>query len=401
MRLLKKFLLIFFTSMFSLSLLYADIIYSFPEQITMYSGQKHSKDIGIGVRLGKLSGIECVETSDNIVPLKDGEYASTLNVAGKIPFKKVTIKVTEQKDLFASGDLIGMRIFNKGLIVTEIKRFVTDTGERLSPAEASGIFAGDVIIKINKALPETSEAVSSLLKEGKNTIEIIRDSKRQNITITPLRDENDNQLKLGVMVRDSTAGVGTITYYDNEKLCYGALGHGISETDTGILFDVQKGAIEKSSVLSLKKSERGAPGEISGSFSEVQEMIGTVEKNCEEGIFGKLLDNHTLSGKEYPLGLMSQAKLGNAQILSTVDDTIKFYDVKILRTLPFGSASKGIMLEITDPTLLEKAGGIVQGMSGSPIIQDGKLIGAVTHVLVNDPTRGYGIFIENMLNSAE
>ncbi len=400
MKTFKKIIIVSLSAFFSLSLLYADVLYSFPSEITMYKGQEHNKNIGAGVNIGGISNEICASKNDSLVPLKKGEFESTLTVAGKIPFKKVKIKVKGQEELFASGALIGMRIFNKGLIVTDTKKFTDTNSKKTSPASEAGIRQGDVIVKINSYLPETSEKVSGLLKEGKNEIEILRGNLKMTFYVTPKRDFSDNLLKLGVMVRDSTAGVGTVTYFSPDNLTYGALGHGISDSDTGVLFDTQKGTVEKSHVVSVKKSEEGSPGEILGSFSTDGDILGTVEKNCDEGIFGRLVSNHNLAGTSYPVGLISQVDVGDAQILSTVDDSIKSYEIKILRTLPFKTACKSMIIEITDPELLQKTGGIVQGMSGSPIIQNGKLIGAVTHVFVNDPTRGYGIFIENMLEKA-
>ena len=184
-------------------------------------------------------------------------------------------------------------------------------------------------------------------------------------------------------------------------ITYGALGHGISDSDTGILFDVANGTIEKSRVVSVTPGKSGTPGQITGSFYGGETVAGTVTKNCEAGIFGDVFPHAEIDSVIYPVGVMSQVETGDATILSTVDGGIKEYKICILRSMPFGSATKGLAIEITDPELLGKTGGIVQGMSGSPIIQNGRLIGAVTHVLVNDPTRGYGIFIENMLTEAK
>lgn len=399
MKIAKKVFLCFIAAVFSSLLLYADMIFSFPSEIVMFSGQNHNLNMGAGVKICQLPQEECIEYEQNVIPIKTGEYDATLNVGGTIPFKKIKIKVTGEQSVYASGELIGMRIYNNGLIVTETKKIKTQSGKNISPAEEAGIMAGDVIVKINGVFPQSSEAVSGLLKEDENLVELMRAHRKRTVVVAPEPNE-EGALMLGLMVRDSTAGVGTVTYYDDENLSYGALGHGISDSDTGVLFDVQKGTVEKSRVVSVKKGERGAPGEICGSFGTSDGMSGTVEKNCECGIFGRLTTNHNFSGKLYPVGLISQVNVGEAQILSTVDSEIKSYKIKILRTMPFGNTSKGMMIEITDPELLEKTGGIVQGMSGSPILQNGKIIGAVTHVFVNDPTRGYGIFIESMLKEA-
>ena len=192
-----------------------------------------------------------------------------------------------------------------------------------------------------------------------------------------------------------------MTYYNPQSLEYGALGHAINDSDTGLMFSVQKGAIEKSKVVSVKKGTAGEPGEICGSFSSIGGIAGTVETNCETGIFGYLAPDAQMEGVSYPVGLIGQVKVGDAYILSTVDEGVKKYNIRIIRTMPFSTAAKGLMIKITDEALIEKTGGIVQGMSGSPIIQDGRLIGAVTHVLISNPTVGYGIYIENMLPEAE
>ena len=401
MKIAKKVFLCFISAVFSAMLLYADMIFAFPSEIVMFSGQNHNLNMGAGVKISQLPEKECIENEENVIPLKDGEYDATLNVAGAIPFKKIKIKVTNSQSICASGELIGMRIYNNGLIVTETKKIKTQDGKTISPAEEAGIMAGDVIVKVNGVFPQTSETVAQIIKEEENIIEIMRSHRKRTVVITPVREGETGPLLLGIMVRDSTAGVGTVTYYDEDSLTYGALGHGISDSDTGVLFDVQRGTVEKSRVVSVKRGERGSPGEICGSFGTSDGISGTVEKNCECGIFGRLTTNHSLSGKLYPVGLISQINVGDAEILSTVDSEINSYNIKILRTMPFGNTSKGMMIEITDPELLSKTGGIVQGMSGSPIIQNGKLIGAVTHVFVNDPTRGYAIFIENMLSEAE
>ncbi|MBE7033280.1 MAG: SpoIVB peptidase [Ruminococcaceae bacterium] len=399
MRFIKKLSSCILALSFSALILYADILSEFPAEIIMHQNESHSSTLGLGVSIRNIPDDVCVTSgNDTVTPLKTGTYDATLNV-GSIPFKKVKINVSQPKSLYVSGQLIGIRIYNKGLIVTNLAPVLCQ-GVEISPAQKAGILPGDIILKINGQEVKSAEEVSSVITES-TTLTLQRKNAIKTVKVTPVSDDNDGELKLGLWVRDSSAGVGTMTYINPENLTYGALGHGISDSDTGILFNVADGSIEKSMVISVQKGKKGSPGQISGSFSSAGEISGTVRKNCEAGLFGDVFPHSDLCGESYPIGVMSQVKTGDATILSTVDGDVKEYKIKILRTMPYGSASKGLSIEITDPELLDKTGGIVQGMSGSPIIQNGKLIGAVTHVLVNDPTRGYGIFIENMLSEAE
>lgn len=381
-------------------ILYTDILFSFPTQITMFRNKEHSSRLGAGVTISDIPKEICASAkSETVTPLEVGEYEATLKVGNIIPFRKVKLSVAEEKTLCASGALIGLRIYNKGLIVTNLSP-ITSGGREICPAQVAGILPGDIILEINGVAPKSSEDVGTLITDS-TLLTVLRDKTVKSFTLTPATDDDSKAKKLGIWVRDSTAGVGTMTYIDSDTGNFGALGHGISDSDTGVMFQVASGTIEKSSVVSVTKGKRGAPGEICGSFSSQNAPSGTVSKNCEAGIFGKLFSVSVFNSKVYPIGVMSQVKTGDASILSTVDGETREYHIKILRSMPFGSATKGLAIEVTDSELLQKTGGIIQGMSGSPIIQNGKIIGAVTHVLVNDPTRGYGIFIENMLAEAE
>ena len=400
MKILKKLLCCLFALTLSGAILYADILCSFPSEITMYQNQHHKSSLGAGVSIGNIPQDICTsQNSKTVTPLKLGYYDATLKIADTIPFRRIRINVAEQKSICASGALIGLRIYNKGLIVTNLAP-IRCGGAEISPAQNAGILPGDIILEINGKLPKSGDNVSSLITDS-TTLTLRRGSTVLKIPVKPARDDTTGEIKLGIWVRDSTAGVGTLTYFDPGTNRYGALGHGINDSDTGIMFEVGSGTIEKSRVVSVKKGQRGSPGEICGSFSSQENLLGSVTKNCEAGIFGSMFPDSHPQGTSLPIGVMSQVETGDATILSTVDGSIKEYKISILRAMPFGSATKGLAIEITDEVLLQKTGGIIQGMSGSPIIQNGRIIGAVTHVLVNDPTRGYGIFIENMLAEAE
>ncbi len=399
MKFSKKILCCLLSLFVSTGIIYTDILFSFPANITMYENEVHSSSLGVGVRIGRIPEDVCASAQgDKVTPIKSGTYSAKLTV-GNIPIRTIRLKVTESESLYASGDLIGIRLHNKGLIVTDLAPVLSE-GKEISPAQEAGILPGDVILEINGTEPKNSEAVPSLLKES-TVLTIRRNNSIREVKLSPVRDDEKGILRLGMWVRDSSAGVGTMTYIDPDTNSYGALGHGISESDTGVLFEVASGTIEKCGVIGIEKGKRGAPGQIKGSFQGADEISGTVTKNCEAGIFGDIFPAFTSYFKEYPIGVISQVKSGDATILSAIDGEIKEYKISILRSMPYGSTTKGLAIEVTDPALIEKTGGIVQGMSGSPIIQNGKIIGAVTHVLVNDPTRGYGIFIENMLDAAE
>ena len=395
MKISRKILCCLFSIFISGSIIYTDILLSFPSDITMYQNEAHYSALGVGARIsGVPDDVFASSQGDKVTPIKTGTYTAKLKV-GSIPIRTIRLKVTQPKSLCASGSLVGIRIHNKGLIVTNLAP-VLSGGKEVSPAQSAGILPGDVILDINGTASNGSEDVPALL-EKTSTLTVRRNNSIKSVNISPVVDDDSNTLRLGLWVRDSSAGVGTVTYLSPDTLTYGALGHGISDNDTGVMFDVSHGTIENSRVLSIKKGKRGSPGQISGSFQGADELIGTVSKNCEAGIFGDIFPASAPCYKEYPIGVMSQAECGDATILSTVDGEVREYKISILRLMPYGSTTKGLAIRITDPVLLEKTGGIVQGMSGSPIIQNGKIIGAVTHVLVNDPTRGYGIFIENML----
>ncbi len=395
MKIYRKIICCIFSLFISGGIIYTDMVYSFPADITMYQNELHNTALGVGVSIGNIpDDIFLSQSKDNVTPVKEGIYPVTLKVAN-IPIRAIRLKVVAPKKVQASGEFIGIRIHNKGLIVTNLAPILSN-GKKVSPAQKAGILPGDVIIEINGNNPKDSSEVTSLLTKN-STVTLKRGNSIKKVSISPEKDDESGQLRLGLWVRDSSAGIGTLTYVNPDTLEFGALGHSINDGDTGVMFDVARGTIEGSHALSIVKGKRGSPGMVSGSFHGEEEMAGTISTNCEEGIFGDIFPAYALDFAEYPIGVMSQVKCGDASILSAVSGEVKEYKISILRSMPYGSATKGLFIEITDPYLLEKTGGIVQGMSGSPIIQNGRLIGAVTHVLVNDPTRGYGIFIENML----
>ncbi len=360
---------------------------SLPRELVMFSGLPQSRSVARGVRLDDLPA--AIDTSaETVVAYDEGEYEAQLSLLGGLANRRVHIRVVSPKSLTAAGDLVGIKLVGRGVVVIGFADFYPG-GE---------LEKGDVIVTVDGRPVESFHDFSAVASGEAVTLEVLRDERRLNVSAACVPCE-DGQTRLGIWVRDSAAGVGTLTFVDRETGVYGALGHGVSESETGVRFPVRKGTIEKSVVASVVKGRRGSPGEITGAFVTGADTLGTIESNTDCGIFGRTL-NDPGGGETYPVGLAGDVEVGGAQIICDVGEGRSYYDIRVLRVNRLGNVTKGILLEITDPRLLELTGGIIQGMSGSPIIQNGKLVGAVTHVLVNDPTCGYGVFIENMLDRA-
>ncbi|MBU5315837.1 SpoIVB peptidase [Clostridium bornimense] len=319
-----------------------------------------------------------------------------------------TLVVEKDKDkhdtVYLGGYPIGIKLKTKGFIVISLSEIENYEKEPYSPASEGGIKVGDNIISINEIELKNSNDITEIINKTKgNTIKIklLRDNIELVKEVKPVKCVDDNY-KLGLWIRDSTAGVGTLTFYDKKNNIFGALGHGIIDSDTNVIMPIEKGDILSAEIKSIKRGEKGNPGELRGIFVNETHVRGEITKNSLNGVFG--ISNESLENIKFnepiKVAKISEIKEGNAQILTTVDaDGPKYYDIKIEKVLDNAStSSKNMLIVVTDEELLSKTGGIVQGMSGSPIIQNGKLVGAVNHVLVNNPCAGYGIFIETMLN---
>lgn len=346
--------------------------------------------------------------SQTFTLLRTGAAALVLAVA-LLPFQSVARAVAEGGDAMGRmviplGRAVGIKLFSDGVMVVGLSEIPTEQGT-LAPAKAGGLREGDIITHINSEEVDTIEEVQDILRsEGEKPLSVraIRGDKQLQVTVQCVRCTGDDSFKLGAWIRDSMAGIGTMTFYDPASGIFGALGHGVSDVDTALLMPLQSGSIMYAQVDGVKKGAAGAPGELHGAF-RVSEDLGELYANTHSGIFGELTDE-SLTGSMQPMAVAprSEVKTGEATILSNIaGETVEEYRVEIVRVYPESSGdTRNLMLKVTDPRLLAATGGIVQGMSGSPILQNGKLVGAVTHVLVNDPTSGYGILAENMLNAA-
>lgn len=294
------------------------------------------------------------------------------------------------------GEAVGISVRTRGVMVSELSEFETEAG-RVSPARDAGLMPGDVITAIDGVEFDSAAGMSELVDRAGETVTVTytRGEETRQAALSPYRDGGGAYL--GVWVRDSLTGIGTVTYYDPDSGEYGALGHSIADSVSGAAVPLGEGQILEAEVTGVTKSRAGSPGQLGGRF-DFSHVLGTIDENCGVGIFGKT--EGALCGYEaVPTAASSEVKPGKAQIISDASGTRRMYDVEITRVYRGNDDGRDLMLKVTDPDLLALTGGIVQGMSGSPILQNGKLIGAVTHVLINNPEKGYGVFLENMLSS--
>jgi len=381
-----------------------------PTSIVLMEGQEHSIPVSVAV--------EAKSNNENLVINKDedtislnaqhsGDSDVILELAG-IPIKKVNVNVLKDFKVIPGGQSIGVKLNTVGVLVVGHHQIETANG-KVSPGEDAGIKVGDLITKINgKEITSMNEIAPMVQEAGQNgqtlKVDVQRDQENLQTELKPAQEDGDDTFKLGLYIRDSAMGIGTMTFYEPKSKKYGALGHVISDMDTKKPIVVKNGQIVRSTVTSINKGSNGTPGEKLARFSENKEVIGNITNNSQFGIFGTLKKDikNNVFDKPMPIALSHQVKEGPAKILTVVDDDqVELFDIEIVSTTPQKfPATKGMVIKVTDERLLEKTGGIVQGMSGSPIIQDGKVIGAVTHVFVNDPTSGYGVHIEWMLNEA-
>jgi len=335
-----------------------------------------------------------------------GKANMQLRLFGILPIKNVKVEVLPQTRIVPGGQSVGVLLHSEGVIVVGQSIVEDKNGQRVNPAREAGIEVGDVIIKINNKVVTSDDQVAGLVDKAGKTgqdVNILarRKGKSFKTTIKPLLCKETGRFRIGLYIRDSAAGVGTLSFYNPDTGKYGALGHVITDSDTNQPIDISDGKVVRSSIQGIQAGQKGHPGEKIGMFINDTGFSGNIEKNTKFGIYGTL--NKPLQNPFYseplPIALADQVTIGPAEMLTVLDgEKIEKYKVEIKRILTQAVPdSKGLVIEVTDPRLLKRTGGIIQGMSGSPLIQNGKIIGAVTHVFINDPTRGYGCLIEWML----
>ncbi len=328
-------------------------------------------------------------------------YQMDLKLFGVIPYKNVDVEVIQDKMLIPSGIPIGIYVKTSGVLVVGIGEFENSEGKKISPAKYA-LQKGDYILKVNGEAMENKKHFVQTVEESEGqdmVLTIKRNGEVTDVMVTPGANQNQ-EWKLGIWIRDNAQGIGTMTYEDTDN-SFGALGHGINDVDTSLLMNLEEGTLYRTEIVGITRGSNGNPGELTGYIEyDSDNVIGEIKENTEEGIFG-ICDAEVEAASAFepiPIALKQEITLGPAQIICSVTGEPEFYDVEIVEVnLERDNINRGIVVQVVDEKLLTLTGGIIQGMSGSPIIQNGKLVGAVTHVLVQDSTKGYGIFIEEML----
>ena len=332
----------------------------------------------------------------------DESYELNVRLFDAIPVKKTKVLLSERKYVTVSGDVFGIKMYTDGVMVVANETILTSNGSQVSPGESAGMKPGDIIKLVNSKKVTSSAELARAISESegkKAVLTVIRDGKQQQIVIQPVLSKNEGKYKIGLWVRDSTAGIGTMTFFDRENGTFAGLGHAVCDVDTGFEMPISNGDAVKAQIKGCYKGKPGTPGELIGIFDNGS--IGKLYYNGETGIYG-VLDSYDKNATQTPVAVEDEIKRGEAEIICTVDGSgAQKYSVEIERIYKTGGSVKNMVVRITDEELLSLTGGIVQGMSGTPIIQNGMFVGAITHVFVNDPTRGYAIFAENMVVTAQ
>ncbi len=372
-----------------------------PETYRLNVGESYALNVGAAVLS---STDERLNLNNNTLTAKEkGESEVSVNLFGLFPIGKMRVQAGDEQRLMPGGAAVGVALATQGVLVIG----VSDVSGK-SPAQSAGLRAGDVIELVNGQPVNSSQHLVELISSSKGlplSLTFERNGSKRTVSLQPTLDSVSGLYRMGAWVRDSTAGVGTLSYYNPQNGTYGALGHAINDGDTGKLLPVKEGSLLKADIVDVKKGQKGNPGELRGSFLRDQVVLGSIEENTNLGIFGELDTPYVnpLYPDGLPIGFQETVKTGPASILSTIDgEGIKEYAVEIVQAnRQMAPSQKSMIIRVTDPRLLQTTGGIVQGMSGSPILQNGRIIGAVTHVFVDDPTHGYGLYIEWMLNAAD
>lgn len=404
-KLTKKLLLVFFLLIIYS---YTLVITNLPDELVVFEGETIFMKTLLGLNI-KLND-ETIETSSNsgqALTKQAGKSTLEVSLFNSINIKNVNVDVLPKTKVIPIGNIAGVKLYTNGVLVVGMSEIEGYDNKKYKPYENKGIKEGDTIVKIDEKLINSTEDLIETVNNSQGRdikVQYIHQEETKECSISPVKTSN-SQYKLGLWVRDSAAGVGTVSFYEPTSKTFGALGHGITDIDTNELINIASGEFVTTRILNITKGESGNPGKIQGTV-ENQTNIGKIYKNSKFGIYGKVDNISSLNidtSKEMEVALREEIKTGKATILCSLDNQQpQEYEIEIEKINKENNYdNKSMQIKITDPKLLEKTGGIIQGMSGSPVIQNGKFVGAVTHVLVNDPTKGYAVFGDIMLKQSK
>lgn len=390
----KAFQILSFVFFLSCSAILAMIIFGYshiPNELTMQDFSTMSSGTYVCQNLRELSANATVSGT--------GKYQTSVKLFNLFPIKEARVNITERKYVVPGGNVFGIRLYTKGVMIVKIESIQTASGSE-NPGTKAGLKLGDIILSADGVTVKDNASLSKIISSsnGKSLkLEVQRDKSIIEMNFTPALSSKDNSYKGGLWIRDSTAGIGTMTYYDKSTGTFAGLGHAICDVDTGEIMPLSGGDAVEAQVKGCYKGKKGVPGELCGVFSGTS--MGNLYINGSTGLYGVLTD-YNQKANILPVALPVEVKTGKAQIISTVDEgEAKYYDIEITKVYPNTADHRSMIIKVTDPTLIEKTGGIVQGMSGSPIIQNGMLVGAVTHVFIDNSAQGYGIFAQEMVET--
>lgn len=391
-------------------------IAAIPDTLNISYGQSKSLKLTSPISLNpasesvlQLTGEDSANKNIEIVPMQAGETELDVNIFG-VKVKSVKVNVHGPRQVIVGGQSVGVALYTRGALVVGMSNISDGNGNTVNPAKEAGLKSGDVIEKVNGTEIRDADHVMSIINSATSggnsvTLDIARSGEKLSVQLKPVKDTSDGTYRMGIWVRDSMAGVGTMCFYNPATMKYASLGHAVYDSDTNTLLNLKSGEIVESEIFGIKPGQQGSPGELQGSFDSSKPKIGSIETNNDFGIYGKLYSEPTKSAnnKIMDTATIDETTVGPAKILTTIDgEGVKEYDIYIEKLSHQDYPStKSMVIKVTDKELLEKTGGIIQGMSGSPIVQNGKVVGAVTHVFVNDPTKGYGLYVQWMLEQME
>ena len=402
---IKKLLLVFFLLIIYS---YVLVISNIPENVVVFQDEDIAMKTIFGLSIKNNS--EVIETASNnskSITKEPGKATLNIKLFNNISIKNVNVDILPRTKVIPVGNIAGVKLYTSGVLVVGMSEIEGIDQKKHKPYENSGIKEGDRITQINqRPVSTTKELIENVNNSKGDSIKIkyIHEEETKECSIIPTQTSN-SEYKLGLWVRDSAAGVGTVTFYEPSTKTFGALGHGISDIDTEKLINISSGEFITTRILNIVKGEKGNPGKIQGTV-ENQKNIGTIYKNSKFGIYGTVNNISSLNinqSKEMDVALREEIKTGKATILCNLDNnSVQEYEIEIEKIFKENNYdNKSMLIKVTDKELIDKTGGIIQGMSGSPIIQNGKFVGAVTHVLVNNPTEGYAVFGDIMLKQAK